>query len=112
MPEYPEYFLVHLHLIDPIMIIDPCLSAPAQMQRRSHMGLTPFHDLLQFFPVIYFLERDLFHRRAGNNKSIELLASDLTEFLIKLIQMTGRRILRFMSGHRNKYHIHLKRRIR
>ena len=112
MLKYTEHFLWKLCLINPIVIINPRLCTPAQMQRGSHMRLRPLHDLFQLIPVIHIFKRNLFHRSSCNDKSIKLLLLDLFKRLIKLMQMTGGCIFRYMSWYTDKYNIHLKRCVR
>ncbi len=46
MREDPEFFFRQGSLVDPIVIVDPRLSSPAQMQGGGHIGHGPVHDLL------------------------------------------------------------------
>ena len=102
VPEHAEHFAVKLYFINTVMIVEPRLRPPAQMERRRYVLPAPLHDLCELFPVIHLFKRDLLHRGARDDEAVEFLILDLAESLIEFIQMARRRILRLMAGHGDK----------
>ena len=82
------------------------------MQGGGDVGLAPFHDLHQFFPVIHFFIFHLFYRRTGDNHSVELLIFQYIEVMIERLHVLYRCILRGMTLEFHESHFDLKRRIR
>ena len=65
-----EHLLVKRLLIDTVMIIDPGLCTPADMQGRSNVILGPFHYLTEFIPVRHLFKFHLLDRSAGYDHSV------------------------------------------
>src|SRR5699024_1292101 len=84
-------------------------SGPAQIDGGSDIVLRPLHNLLEFFPVVHFLELHLLHRRPCDDHSVESAVFQRTESLIEFIQMAHGSILGLMALHSHKSNIHLKR---
>ena len=108
MPEQTKHFLRQLTFFQTIMVIQSCLRAPAEMNRGSHMGFAPLHDLGQFIPVVHFFKFHLFHRCSGNDHAVKLLIFHLIKTYIKFIQVASGSIFCFMACHRHKSHIDLQ----
>ena len=108
MFKHAKYLFIQLYFFNSIMIVKSRLRSPAQVHCRSHMCLCPFHNLFQFFPVVNLLKRHLFYRSACDDKAIKSLVFDFFKRHIKLVEMAGRCIFRFMAGHIHKNHIYLQ----
>ena len=85
------------------------LRSPADVQVGVDVGLGPIHDALQFRPVIHLLERQVLHRRAGDDQAVELLAFDLPERLVMVEQVLFRGVLRLVGGGVEQCDLHLQR---
>ncbi|GFI31572.1 hypothetical protein IMSAGC013_02968 [Lachnospiraceae bacterium] len=85
MPEQTEHFMIQHFFGNSVMVIQTCLGAPAQMHGGGHVGFRPLTDFPKLFPVIHCLVFYLFHRRAGNDKSVKFTVSDLLKGMIKFI---------------------------
>ncbi len=59
-------------LLNPIVVVQPCLGAPADMEGGMDIGLAPGHDPAQLRPVVHFLKGHLLHRRSGDDHAIKL----------------------------------------
>ncbi len=76
------------------------------------MGLGPVHDLAKLRPVFHLLKGNLFHRRAGYDKSIKVFLPDIVQSHVKLIQVGSIRMGSGMAGHFHKSNLRLNREIR
>ena len=73
------------------------------------MALGPVQDVGQFRPVIHFFEGQQFHRRAGDDEAVELLAAHLGEGFVVGDQVFGGDVLRLVRGGVQQGHFHLQR---
>ena len=73
-----------------------------------NVGFGPFHDLTQFFPVIYLIEFQIFHRSTGDDQTVELLGLHLIKGSIKGIEMGTVRIMPHIAGGLKQFHLNLK----
>ena len=96
-------------LLDMVMIIEPCISTPADMKGRVDVGFAPLHNLHQFRPILYFLEIVVLHRSAGNNKTVITLIFDLVKGCIEGVQVFRRRVAGTIRTGIEKIHIYLDR---
>ena len=71
----------------------------------------PIQDVGQFGPVVHFFEGQQFHRRAGDDKAVELLAAHLGKGFVVGDQVLGRDVLRLVRGGVQQGHFHLQRRV-
>lgn len=62
---------------DSIVMLETCLSAPANMKSGKDIFFCPFHDVLKFPPIIHFFKWQLLHGCARDDQPIELPASNL-----------------------------------
>ena len=107
-----ELFLRQKIFFQSVVIVHSRLCPPAQMQGGRHMALRPLKDLADLLPVIHVLVFHLLHRCPGDDQPVKIASLNIRKTLVEFIQMTHRRILGLMAGHRNKCHIDLKRRVR
>ena len=91
------------------MIVQTCLRSPADMERGKDIGFAPLHNLAQFVPVLHLLKSHLFHRRAGNDHSVETHILNIVKSLIKFKEMFRGGVFGNMGFHLDQFHIHLKR---
>ena len=94
---------------DAVVVIQPSLGAPADVQHRVDVLLAPLHNLAHLVPVVHLLKGELLHRRAGDDKAVELLVLHVGEGLIKGVEMVGAGVLAHMGGGVEQLHVHLQR---
>ena len=111
MPVHAEYLRRHIILRYAVMIVQPRLSSPADMEGGVHMALAPLHDFRNFLPVGHVLKRHLLHRRTGNDKAIVFLVAHLGKGAIELRQVILGGVRRHIGLGIDKIHLHLQRRI-
>ena len=99
-------------LLDAIMIVEPGLRAPADVEGREDMGLGPLHDFRKLRPVLHLLERKLLDRRTGDNQTVEVLLLHLIQGHIEFIEMRGVGMLRLVGRHGHKGDLCLNREVR
>ena len=112
MWEHTEDLMGRIVLLDMVMIIEPCISTPADMKGRVDVGFAPLHNLHQFRPILYFLEIVVLHRSAGNNKTVITLIFDLVKGCIEGVQVFRRRVAGTIRTGIEKIHIYLNRGVR
>ena len=76
-------------LLDTVMMVEPCLCTPANMQRRVHVRGGPIHDLAELGPVVDLLERHLLHRRARDDQAVVVDIADVVERTVERLQVAG-----------------------
>ena len=101
--------VVHHDLLDAVMIIESRLSSPADVDRGEHVLLGMLHEQSQVLPVIDFLKGNLLHRSTRDDHSVELLALDLIERNIKLLEMRQIFHLAMVRLHHDELEVYLKR---
>ena len=70
-------------LLDAVMIIQSCLSTPANVEGGMDMGLAPLHDLAEFLPVVHIFKFHQFHRRTGDHHTVKF---PILQFLKALVE--------------------------
>ena len=98
-------------LLQSVVIIEPRLRAPADVEGTGHVRRTPRHNLAKLRPVIHFFIFHLFHRRARDDQSVEVPAPQFVKSVIELLQVVAGGVRGFMCAHPHKGNIHLKRRV-
>ena len=69
--EHAEEFLRQLPLGDAVVVVQPRLSAPADVKGGVDVRLGPLHDLAQLRPVVHLLKGKVLHRRAGDDQAVK-----------------------------------------
>ena len=95
----PEHFLVEGILGDAVMVVEPGLGTPADVEGREDVRRTPIEDFLELLPVVHRFERKIFHRGSGNDQTIELFVLDLVEGGVKSLQVVRGCIPGFVGSH-------------
>ena len=76
-----------LPLANAVMVVEPCLRAPANVQRGVHVLKRPIHNALKLRPIINILEIKLLDRRARDDEPVEMLMLNLFERAIERLEM-------------------------
>ena len=101
----------HQMLLNAIMVVKTGLRAPADIENGIHMRFAPFHNGTHFVPVVHFLKRHLFHRRARDDEAVKALVLHVVKGLIKCIQMIRACVAADMRCHVQQLNVHLQRRV-
>ena len=80
-------------LLHTIMVVQPRLGSPADVEGGVDMGTGPVHDLAKLPPVVHLLKLQVFHRSAGDNHAVELLVLYLIEGGVEGLQVGHVRVL-------------------
>lgn len=83
--EDAECLLRQQVLRNAVMIVKPCLCAPADMKSGGNICLGPVHNMGQLIPVLNLLVLHLLHRCAGDDQSVKVLVFYIVKGLIELI---------------------------
>ena len=78
-----EDLLLRPVLRDAVVIVEPRLCAPADVERREGVLLAPLHDLCDLVPVGDLLEGILLDRRPRDDKAIVFFMAHLGKRSIK-----------------------------
>ncbi len=109
MRKDPEQLFVQLMLGNAVMIVQPRLGSPADVECRVHMGAAPLHDFTELRPVLHLLEVHVLHRSPGDDHAIEIPVLDVLERGIKPQHVFLRGVLRFMTRRLHEFELHLQR---
>ena len=83
MGKHAEEFLLQRDLLDAVMIIQPRLGAPADVEGGMNVFLAPFHDGAELLPVFHLFKGKMLHRCAGDDHAVEVLVLDFGESFIE-----------------------------
>ena len=111
MGKHAEEFLRQGVLFDAVVIIQPGLRPPADVEGGIDMGLAPLHDPADLRPVFHLLKGHGLHRRAGNNHAVKLSVLHLIEHLIELEKMLAGGVFGLVAGGVDEFQLHLQGRI-
>ena len=87
MEVYAAQLFRQLPFLYTVVVIQSCLSTPADVECGIYMRLGPFKYLTELVPVSYFFKFQLFHRRTCDDQSVEIPVLNIIKCLIKLIEM-------------------------
>lgn len=76
-----------------VMVVKPCLSCPANVERAGNVGAAPVEYAAQFFPISDFLEVQMLERCAGNDETVEQFVLHVLEVAIKGLHVFRWRVL-------------------
>lgn len=82
-----KYFLLNMIFLYTIMMIQSCLSSPAQKKSSSYFCFYDIHYFNQFFPIYNLLKSKCFYGSSCNNKAIKPLFHSIKKIFIKKIKM-------------------------
>ena len=91
--EDPEHLFRQGIFGDAVVVVESGLCAPANVEHGKHVVFGPVQDIGQFGPIVHFFEGQQFHRRAGDDEAVELLAAHLREGFVMGDQVFGGDIL-------------------
>ena len=83
MVEDAEELLLQGHLGDAVVVVEPRLGPPADVEGRVDMAFGPLHDLAELLPVLHLLEGQVLHRRAGDDEAVEVPAAHVVEVAVE-----------------------------
>ena len=96
-------------LAHPIVVVQPRLRPPADVEGGVDVGLGVVHDLAQLVPVVHLLEGDGLHRRASDDHAVETAVPHLVEGLVKGFEVGGGDVGGRVAGRLQQGHVHLQR---
>ncbi len=99
------------HLGNAVQDVQRRLYRPAHEQRGGNVVLGPVDHAFDLRPVGNIAEIDQPQRRAGDDQTVEVLVLDILEVTIEVVQMLGRRVLRFAAVDTQQLDINLQRRV-
>ena len=111
MLEHATRLCRQIVLLDTVMMVEPRLRAPTNMQRRVHMRGGPIHDLAELGPVVDLLERHLLHRRARDDQAVVVDVADVVERAVERLQVAGTHVRGLVRFGAQQVHLHLQRRV-
>ena len=106
-----EHLLIQCILRHSIMMIEPCLRRPADVERRGDMRTRPVEDFSNLIPISHLLKIHLLYRSTGDNHAIVLFTAHLVEIRIKCFHVFYRSVLGSMAFYLHERDFHLKRSI-
>ena len=111
MFENAEHLLAELVFRHAVIMVQPRLRSPADIERRSDVRACPVENGLKFAPVVHALKIEVLHRRARDNHPVELLAPHQVEVAVERLHVLYRRVLRGVALQLHKAHLYLQRRV-
>ena len=109
--KHPGQLFRQEHFPDAVMVIQRRLGRPADVEGAVHMGFAPLHDLAQLVPVFHLLERQQFHRGAGDDHAVKIPVPDLVKGLVEGQHMFLRGVFRSAPGDFQQFHLDLQGRV-
>ena len=109
MQEYPGKLFRQYVFLYAVMVVQPRLGAPADMEGAVDMTFRPLHDLAEFVPVVHLFKLHEFDRRTGDDHSVVIIIPDLIEGLVEGQHMFLRNIVRLVGAGLQQLHLHLQR---
>ena len=106
---YPRDLGRHLPLLDAVVVVQPRHGAPADVERRAHVGERPVHDGAELVPVVDVLVIDGLQRSAGDDHPVELAVADLIERPVEPGQVFGGGVLGLVGRHLQQRDVGLQR---
>ena len=106
-----EHLFFQRILGNAVVVIQPGLRAPADMEGGIHVCFAPFHNFAELFPIIHLFKGEMLHRRAGNNHAVKFFLAYIVKDLVKFEHMLSRGVFRFMRSRLQQLYLHLKRRV-
>ena len=107
--EHAEHLFRQQLLAHAIMVVQPCLCAPADMEGGVDVRFAEVHDLAQFVPVVHLLKIHGLHRRAGDDHTIVTVVLYLVKGLVKGLKVGSRHMGGRVAGGLQQGHVHLQR---
>ena len=111
MGEDAEELFAQIIFGDLVVVIQPGLGPPADVERGVDMSFGPFHDLAELIPVVHVGEIQILHRCSGDDHAVILLILDLMEGRIKGRQVLGVSILGNVAQGVEQFYLDLERRV-
>ena len=109
MLEDAEHLLFQRILRHTVVVIQPRLSSPADIQCRGHIVSCPLEYLGHLFPIAHLLKVEMLYRCTRDDESIILMLAHLLKVGIEGLHMLYRRILRRMALHLHEAQLYLQR---
>ena len=104
----PKEFLGQGILGNPIVVVEPRLGAPADVQGGVDMGFGPLHDLAQLLPVVHRLKVQVFYRGAGDDQAVVVLVLDLVVGGVEGLQVAPVHVLGVVADGLQQFHLDLQ----
>ena len=98
-------------LFHTIVIVQPGLGAPADVQGGMDMGFGPLHDRAQLVPIVHLAEIQVFHGSAGDDQTVVAFLPHLLEGSIEGIQMIAVCVLGTIACGLQQLYLNLKGRV-
>ena len=97
----------HLDLRNSEVVVETCLSAPADVHGAGDVGLGPFHHLTEFIPVFHFLKVQKFHGSSGDDHAVVVVFFDVVKGIVEGDEMLHGSVLWMMGSRDQQIQLHL-----
>ena len=106
--KHAEQFLGQSVFLNAVVVVQPCLSAPADVEGGVDVFLAPLHDLTQLVPVFHIAEVQVFDRGAGDDHAVVGAILHLVKGAVEGAQMILVDVLGDVAGGLQQLHLHLE----
>ena len=107
--EHAEHLFRQQLLAHAVVVVQPGLCAPADMEGGIDVRFAEVHDLAQLIPVVHLLKIHGLHRRAGDDHAVVAVVLHLVKGLVKGLKMGSRHMGGRVAGSLQQGHVHLQR---
>ena len=83
LTEDAEHLLRKQVLLYSVVMIQTCLSRPADIHRRCNVRATPVEYLRDLVPVVHLLKLHVLHRRTRDYHTVEFLVLQFVEIAVE-----------------------------
>ena len=111
MLEDAEHLLIQRIFGYAIVVIEPCLGSPTDVERRGHIVACPIEDLGHLVPIAHLLEVEVLDRCTGDDEAVVLMVAHLLEIGVEGLHMLYGRILRGVALDLHEAQLNLQRRV-
>ena len=87
--EHAEHLFRQQLLAHAVVVVQPCLCAPADMKGGVDVRFAEVHDLAQFVPVVHLLKIHGLHRRTGDDHTVVAVVLHLVKGLVKGLKVSS-----------------------
>lgn len=103
MLEDAKHFLLQWVFGYAEMVVHGSLCSPADVERRGNVGCSPIDDLRELWPIAHALERHVFERCSGEDKSVEALVGKFLEVAVVALYVGLRRTFVLLISYLHRY---------
>ncbi len=111
MGEDPEAFGVQRVFFDAVVVVEPGLGPPADMEGTEAVVAAPVQNAGQLLPVAHRFEGQVLHRGPGDDDAVKFLVRHLGEGHVEPVQVFGGGVPSLVAFHPHQHHLRLQGRI-